>query len=217
MAFVVSFSGFVHAQEKKHEIGINLLSMGEGSRMTNWDFERPFGGPTVFSGLHYKRIFNHHALRAALSVTQNSYISDPNRYWTCYDCIIPTVGNVGGVKLQMGYEVFAKIKRLEPYAAMDAFLSFNEYKARFINYPGENSAIRRTHRLGAGIAPILGFRVRISPSFYVSADASLNFGFYHHNSRREDTLGKVNGTKYTYDQLQPELISINSLSLNYRF
>lgn len=219
--FFITLSAHVFGQcpppQVANEIGTRLFSLNDASGLGPANAPGQAYHPTLLSGIHFKHYNEVGAFRLSFG-----YMSARNRIDAgndCTDCLSSDSNGAGGM-VKIGYERFTFVGPFEPYIAVDAFISYDQYTSDVQGFgiSGDYQEYSiRNNRTGVGVSPSIGLRFFFSYSLSLGAETSLNAGLYMHKTTRntvspipENRTDENNGFGWEYHP-------VNSLSLNVMF
>lgn len=201
------------------EIGTRLFGLTDASKMggaTNLGAYKSH--PSLLSGIHFKAYRGIGAFRASFGIT-NFKFEDDKMAVDCSDCYDTDVRVYGGI-MKLGYEAYTIFGRLEPYAALDGFVSYDQYSSEVTgnNENGEYTEFtERRGRTGVGVSPSLGLRFFMSYALSISAETSLNGGLYMNRNTTNAVSPIPDNTTIEDNGFDWEFHPVNWVSLNVMF
>jgi hypothetical protein len=202
------------ASQSVNELGIRLASVSNAASEGGIYLPEKTTHLGALNGIHYKRYGNIGAFRASLGLTR--YEHEARR--GCPECL-RIEGKVSGVKVRVGYEWFAMLGALEPFAGIDVVGSYGTYTGEQFT---TNSAVYRETtdnrvRRGMGLAPVAGLRLWLGYSISVSAETSLEGMFFGHTTRISQISPEATTVVRASNYFQADWMPLNWLSLNVMF
>ncbi len=202
------------ASQSVNELGIRLVSVTNAASDGGIYIGEKTAHVGVLNGIHYKRYGNVGAFRTSLGLTRY----DHNARRGCPDCL-RIEGKVSSVKVRVGYEWFAMLGALEPFAGIDVVGSYGTYTGEQFTTSSANYRETTDNRIrrGMGIAPVAGLRLWLGYSISVSAETSLEAMFYGHSTRISQISPEATTTTRANNYFQSDWMPLNWLSLNVMF
>jgi hypothetical protein len=213
------FVGQVQAQcygasQSVNELGIRLGSVTNASSDGGIYIADKTSHLGVLNGIHYKRYGSIGAFRTSLGLTR--YDHQDRR--GCPDCL-RIEGKVSSVKVRVGYEWFAMLGALEPFAGIDVLGSYGTYTGEQFSTSSVDYRETTDNRIrrGMGFAPVLGLRLWLGYSISVSAETSYEAMFFGHSTRISQISPEATTFTRANNYFQGDWMPLNWLSLNVMF
>lgn len=198
-----------------NEIGTHLVSLRPANSITQ-GLQSTYQ-PTLLSGIHFKHYNEVGAFRMSFDYAKRHFAQSAGN--DCADCLNIDGDGYGGY-FKIGYERFTFVGPMEPYAALDVFISYERAEAK-VNGTGISGVYQDyldlRNRTGVGLSPAVGLRFFFSYSLSLGAETSLNAGLFMNKNTKNTSLPAPEYFVREDNGFGWEWHPLSSLSLNVMF